>query len=599
MAVRKAYSYIRFSSAEQQKGDSLRRQRVARDEFIAKHNALQKKKEKAGEEPDYLELDDQILDLGLSGYKGEHIADGGALGAFLERIRQKQIAAGSILIVEHLDRLGRMEVVDQLEIFLGIIRQGVEIVTLIDGKWYSRASVRSDQTALIISIITMTQSYNESHKKAERLAAAWVGKREEINQGKAVTSVCPGWIKLNQTGAYELIPERANLVKEIFARTLKGDGKRTIARDFNVRAIKPWGVGGKMADGWHDSYIQKILHNDAVIGRFQPHTTRQQPGRRVPVGKPVENYYPAAIDKETWQAAQTLRKGTPGRRAVTVKNLFIGLLKDGVHGCTMNFVDKGGSQISRWQYLISDRQRTHPKEEIKRWKYKDFETLFLRAMLDYDWHQNRGTDPDVARLESSVSILEKRQAELKLQGKNIAKAIAGGEDVAFVREEMRDIEKQLLDVEREFKKTNAELQARKDAQLVLRPLDHPEEIFKNRDTEEVRSQLRLEIRQRFTRIDLFPDGTAEAKEQPDLPEPWDLQCQIQRGFKATLVNGAQIWVFSALEQIGVIELLPPGHKFAFWRSIRKELHGWKYIRAMTNEDVNQLCQKKTAKQNKR
>ena len=556
MAVRKAYSYIRFSSAEQQKGDSLRRQRVARDEFIAKHNALQKKKEKAGEEPDYLELDDQILDLGLSGYKGEHIADGGALGAFLERIRQKQIAAGSILIVEHLDRLGRMEVVDQLEIFLGIIRQGVEIVTLIDGKWYSRASVRSDQTALIISIITMTQSYNESHKKAERLAAAWVGKREEINQGKAVTSVCPGWIKLNQTGAYELIPERANLVKEIFARTLKGDGKRTIARDFNVRAIKPWGVGGKMADGWHDSYIQKILHNDAVIGRFQPHTTRQQPGRRVPVGKPVENYYPAAIDK-------------------------------------------GGSQISRWQYLISDRQRTHPKEEIKRWKYKDFETLFLRAMLDYDWHQNRGTDPDVARLESSVSILEKRQAELKLQGKNIAKAIAGGEDVAFVREEMRDIEKQLLDVEREFKKTNAELQARKDAQLVLRPLDHPEEIFKNRDTEEVRSQLRLEIRQRFTRIDLFPDGTAEAKEQPDLPEPWDLQCQIQRGFKATLVNGAQIWVFSALEQIGVIELLPPGHKFAFWRSIRKELHGWKYIRAMTNEDVNQLCQKKTAKQNKR
>ena len=136
MAVRKAYSYIRFSSAEQQKGDSLRRQRVARDEFIAKHNALQKKKEKAGEEPDYLELDDQILDLGLSGYKGEHIADGGALGAFLERIRQKQIAAGSILIVEHLDRLGRMEVVDQLEIFLGIIRQGVEIVTLIDGKWF-------------------------------------------------------------------------------------------------------------------------------------------------------------------------------------------------------------------------------------------------------------------------------------------------------------------------------------------------------------------------------------------------------------------------------------------------------------------------------
>jgi len=592
MAVRKAYSYIRFSTAEQQKGDSLRRQKAARDEFIARHNEAQAKKAMDGGVVDFLALDDQLLDLGRSAYKGEHLAEGGALGAFLERIRLGEIKPGSVLIVEHLDRLGRMEVVDQLEIFLGIIRSGVELVTLTDGMWFSRERVRADQTALLVSIIKMTQSFDESDKKAKRLASVWAGKREKIDQGKPVTSVCPGWIRLNEKGIFELIPDRASLVREIFARTLKGEGKRSIARDFNKRGIPPWGIKGKAADGWHDSYIQKILRNEAVIGRFQPHTTREMPGRRTPVGKPSEHFYPAVIDLETWKSAQALRKGSPGRRTPTVKNLFVGLLKDGSHGCSMNFVDKGGSKNERWQYLVSDWQRTHPDDQPMRWKYRDFEEIFLKAMLDYDWQHERGYDPQSAGLQSTLATLETKRADLLLQSKNLAKAVAAGADVAFIRDEICDVDKRTAEVNRLLKSTQEDLKARETAQLLLRPLDSPDKVYEKRHEEEMRSKLRLEIRQRVSRIDLFRDGTVDAKEQPDLPEPWDLQCQIQPGFKVTLVNGAQVWVLSVSAKTTVIELPPAGQAVSFWQTTKKELKGWEFVRCVTNAGVNELCQPK-------
>ena len=136
------------------------------------------------------------------------------------------------------------------------------------------------------------------------------------------------------------------------------------------------------------------------------------------------------------------------------------------------------------------------------------------------------------------------------------------------------------------------LRARNTQQLALRPLDDPEKIYAERDNLEMRLKLRLEIRQRVTRIELFPNGTVDAREQPDLPEPWDLQCQIQRGFKVTLVNGVQTWVFSAAGKITVIELPPVGQVISFWQTTRKELKGWEFLRGLTNAGVNALCQNK-------
>jgi len=70
----KAYSYIRFSSPEQEKGDSLRRQIQLSEEYCKQHGLI---------------LDDtlKLTDKGVSAYKGHHRTKG-ALGEFLRLVEE-------------------------------------------------------------------------------------------------------------------------------------------------------------------------------------------------------------------------------------------------------------------------------------------------------------------------------------------------------------------------------------------------------------------------------------------------------------------------------------------------------------------------------
>ena len=100
--VTKAYSYIRFSSIKQQKGDSVERQIRLSENYAAKHG---------------LELDTELnlSDLGISAYDRSNLSKG-ALGQFLKLIEGNRIQKGSYLLVESLDRLSRDKVMDALAI---------------------------------------------------------------------------------------------------------------------------------------------------------------------------------------------------------------------------------------------------------------------------------------------------------------------------------------------------------------------------------------------------------------------------------------------------------------------------------------------------
>lgn len=87
------YSYVRFSSEKQLKGDSLRRQNELIDKY-AKEKGLE------------LDAEFRLVDLGVSAYRGQNLKEG-KLGRFLQAIREKKVCAGSVLLVESLDRLTR------------------------------------------------------------------------------------------------------------------------------------------------------------------------------------------------------------------------------------------------------------------------------------------------------------------------------------------------------------------------------------------------------------------------------------------------------------------------------------------------------------
>lgn len=228
--IRKAYSYLRFSTPEQSKGDSYRRQRSMAEAYAAHHG---------------LELDRELTfdDVGISGFRGQN-AEAGKLAFFLEAVRSGQVPQGSVLLVEQLDRLSRLPPRKALRVLEDIVDAGVDLVTLNDGREYTVGSLDNDPMDLMVSILTFMRANEESATKSKRLKAVWEQKRLEVLQGKPITERIPAWLQVSEDRQrFSVIDERAAVVQDIFERTLEGWGQHRIASKLNEDGVPPWGRG--------------------------------------------------------------------------------------------------------------------------------------------------------------------------------------------------------------------------------------------------------------------------------------------------------------------------------------------------------------------
>ncbi|WP_245315132.1 recombinase family protein, partial [Bradyrhizobium yuanmingense] len=268
----KAFSYLRMSTDEQLKGDSRRRQLEASKAYALEHG---------------LELADdaQLEDIGISAFKGANVRVG-ALGKFLAAVTAGSVPAGSYLLVESLDRLSREELLSAHTLFLSIVQAGIVLVTLDDGRVYRAKDL--NVVSMITSLVTMERAHEESKIKSMRVGAAWKNKRAKAAEGQPMTARCPAWLRLAaDRKSYDLIPDRVEIVRQIFADSAAGLGMYSIARRLNEASV-PAFVG---KHGWHRSYLAKTLENRAVLGEFQPHV--KVDGKRVAEGDPIHDYYPA------------------------------------------------------------------------------------------------------------------------------------------------------------------------------------------------------------------------------------------------------------------------------------------------------------------
>src|SRR5262245_15937343 len=114
-----AYSYVRFSSAKQAEGDSLRRQ-TADAEAWCKRNGV------------HLDTGVTLHALGQSEYSGDHRRnpDRNALALFLRMVEGGRVPRGSFLIVESLDRLTREHIRPALTLLLNLIEAGIRVIQL-------------------------------------------------------------------------------------------------------------------------------------------------------------------------------------------------------------------------------------------------------------------------------------------------------------------------------------------------------------------------------------------------------------------------------------------------------------------------------------
>jgi len=510
----KCYSYIRFSTPEQQKGDSLRRQLRMSEDYAKEHG---------------LELDD-MRDLGLSAFKGQHRTRG-ALGRFLSLVKEGKIPKGSTLIVESLDRLSREQVFDALDQFRDIIRAGIRIVTLTDRMEYTRESINANIGQLMFSLTIMSRAYEESAIKAKRLKAAWSGKRDKIDQQK-LTARAPAWLKLNgQRTAFELIPERAAIVERIFRDKLSGKGVNTITRELNQQTV--WLPHTQKRNNgppeWRESYIQKILRNRAVIGEYQPHllVSDSENGKtRQPIGEAIRNYYPSIVPEELFYAVQKQldenreRAGKGGGQNGKISNLFGHIAKCGYCGGSMAFVDKG-PKPKGGSYLVCDAARRNlPGCKRRPVRYDEFEELILTYC--------RGLNaadllPGGEERESALHLLRQQLCSYQQKAKdaaerveNLADTIATTknasvretlekklatalEDQSFNEAEAERLSKEMKQLSRVHDETGVKLESLREL-LVFMKEQTGEDLIN------VRRQLRAELRELIERIDVYPVG---------------------------------------------------------------------------------------------
>lgn len=278
--MKKAYSYIRFSSEAQRQGDSVHRQDKLIREWLISN-------------PDYT-LDETLSfrDLGLSGYDSSNISKGG-LGVFLEAVKSGLIKEGSVLLVESLDRLTRVSIDHAQELLRSLLKAGINVVTLSDGTTYDKSSL-NDPLSLIKSILIAERAHEESLTKSKRVKAAWDSKRDKLRSGndkKILTRNCPMWLEVSEDRSSFIVRESiAALIREIFKMRIEGSPIQEIARKFS-KEFSP-------------SFVNTVLYNVAVIGTLKTRAVQE----------PIEGYYPAIIDESTFYQVQLLKQSSKGKK---------------------------------------------------------------------------------------------------------------------------------------------------------------------------------------------------------------------------------------------------------------------------------------------
>lgn len=395
-----AFSYIRFSSAKQELGDSLRRQLKLAEDYAKTHN---------------LTLDTHSFqDLGVSAFKGKNSTEG-KLGTFISAVEKGLIPKGSYLLVESFDRISRDDVDTALELFLKITRLGITLVTLQDEKVYSKESLKRDPvTSLLGSIMYMLRAHEESKTKSTRVGDKWQEKRSRAAAGTKMTAVGPSWLTLAPDRRSWIVdPAKAKVVERIFDLALTGYGSPTIARKLNAEGVPTMA----RAACWTFGVVNNILKNESVIGTYTPKKVAKERH-----AEQIRGYYPAIISEtKFFQVREHLigRKWVGGHNNHRVRNLFAGMSY--CHKCGGRMRLKSTAAKDGKTYIQCTRaysggdcdQPIFPYYAAERAMMRDFAEAIAERIA-----QSQGPNPIDPRL-----VLTSRRAELQRKIETLVDAL--------------------------------------------------------------------------------------------------------------------------------------------------------------------------------
>jgi DNA invertase Pin-like site-specific DNA recombinase len=452
----KAYSYIRFSDAAQSKGDSVRRQLERSRAYAEKHN---------------LDLQDEMLDEGVSAYRGRNI-EAGAFATFLTAVKANKVPRGSYLLVESLDRVSRQDPYKSLPVILEIINRGINIVTVMNDRVFN--ATRRDSMDIMYSLVELMRAFDEADTRRDRIEKKWQERRANAATER-VTSVCPAWLRPLKDNGFEPIPERVAVVRRIFELSASGVGNTIICRRLNEEGIptfgKQWEKKKAGNKGWFSGTINRILSSRSVLGEFQPH--RRIDGKHVPEGDPIAAYYPRIVSDELFYKAKQsreqrltheLKKGRGGRKGQNYSNLFSGIAKCVYCKSPMHFENKGPNGART--YLVCSRAKRGLGCIKTRWAYNHFEAAFLGFIDEVDLAAilREGTNVE-SRLEDELTVLRGKRNTIEKKLDAAFDMLSKDDKMDFTRMKFLKLEKERSELIATIEKKEHEQKSIKSATL--------------------------------------------------------------------------------------------------------------------------------------
>jgi hypothetical protein len=522
----KIWPYIRFSSEEQRKGDSLRRQQDLIDSFAARSEIIA--------EGAVIDTSLDLNDLGVSGYTGKNILKG-RFKTFLDAVDSGVIKRGDYLAVEAINRITRLDPMESLPIILDLLNKGVKIAITASTQIYKQGE---DITQLYIAIGELQRGFIESKEKGRRVREAWNDKKLRASlTGEVTTSRLPLWLRAVKTiehgstiRAIEEISERVDVVREIYrlsdnnvgaiatARLLTERGTPTFTRE-NSRKNPNYG------DFWQPSYIKKILDSRAVMGFYQPMTWEKSEDnrrRRINHGSEIPNYFPEIISPELYRRVQEKRKGRAeagqGNKGKKFSNLFTKLAHCSICGATATHINKGSNKTKGGKYLVCYRAK-HGSCDYRAWPYEAIETMLLTFLAEADIKSILSEDNKVDGLvnekyeiESEASETQEMLANFRADFKRLRGKVSDLERSMAIENEQRleELTAQRKDIESKI--YQALEQQKTDIDKDIESLRHLSSTEDEQTVFEVRSKINERLRLIIQNIQIdFIDRTVEVE----------------------------------------------------------------------------------------
>lgn len=379
--MKTAFSYIRFSSAKQELGTSLKRQHEKAVAWCHENG--------------YSLSDKSFRDLGISAFKD---AKRPSLDDMLTCIAGGTIKAGDVIILESVDRLSRQGIDATQQIIRSILKSGVEIVDISNSLKLNEKSL-DDPIAVIRIAIAANLAHRESQQKSQRVQAAKTAGAEKAKAGQQIRRRLPFW--LSWKDGEVVLNDKSEIITMSINWRLNGRGLQGIAKDLNEKEHES--PNGK---GWSDQTVRYMFENPSLYGAY-----------KLKDGTVIEDHYPAVTDYQTWLAIQPHRFQRAGGNSQS--NPISGCCTCGICGYAFklkSLTRKRGVKKYTYRYWVCRGEQMgtcsqKPIKDLDKWIMKGLDRLTLPSVQG-----------DNSAVDSEIEVQRNRIKELE-------SALAGGVSV--------------------------------------------------------------------------------------------------------------------------------------------------------------------------